>query len=273
MATTTKKLRPPIKTHGGKYYLSSWVIEHFPENYEELDYCEPFCSGASVFLNKKPGREETLCDIDRGVICIFKSLRDEPREFINRIKRIRYTENTFKRAQRLSETNIKDYVDKAINEYVLRRMSRGGMKKSFAWDGRIRGGQPGVINAWETMYKQLPLLAKRVENINILNTCFKKVVKIWDNEDMLIYLDPPYLPSTRSEGATNIYAHEMSVDDHVAMLNFAKSARGKIIISGYASPLYNRHLSGWNCYKKDMPNHSSQAKKKDRRVEVLWCNY
>jgi len=267
------KLRPIIKTHGGKFYLSTWIIDQFPENYEELDYCEPFCSGASVFLNKLPSEEETISDVDRGVICIFKALRDEPKEFIGRIRRIKYTENTFKRALRVSQTEIKDYVDKAVNEYVLRRMSRGGMKKAFAWSDRMRGGQPGDVNAWQTMYKQLPLIANRVKNTTILCTSFKDVVKIWDDENMLIYLDPPYLPSTRSEGSRSVYDHEMSVDDHIAMLNFAKSARAKILISGYASPLYNRHLSEWKCIRKDMPNHSSQSKKKDRRIEYLWRNY
>ncbi len=273
MTTKIKKLRPPIKSHGGKFYLTDFIISHFPKNYEELNYCEPFCSGASVFLNKAPSPEETLCDVDRGIISIFKALRDEPKEFISRIKRIRYTENTFKRALRLSSTNIKDYIDKAVNEYVLRRMSRGGMKKSFAWSDRIRGGQPGDVNAWQTMYKQLPLMANRVKDVTILHVCFKQVVKIWDEEKMLIYLDPPYLPSTRSDGSASIYEHEMSVDDHVAMLNFVKNARGKVLISGYVSPLYNRHLMNWKCSKKDMPNHSSQTKKKDRRIEVLWRNY
>lgn len=267
------KLRPPIKSHGGKYYLANWIIEHFPDDYKERTYVEPFCAGASVFLNKEPSSSEVINDIDEGTISVLKALRDEPKEFTTRLKRVRYTERAFKRAQNRWEKGFDDYVDHAINEFVLRRMSRGGLKKAFAWSDRQRGGQPGDVNSWKTMIEQLPAIAERVQDSIILNNCFKDVVKVWDEDDTFFYLDPPYLPSTRSEGSQQLYDYELSVDDHVDMLNFAKNARAKVIISGYSSPLYNRNLKEWKCEKRDVANHSSQSKTKQRRVECLWMNY
>jgi DNA adenine methylase len=267
------KLRPVVKTHGGKHYLASWLIKYFPKNYAELAYCEPFCAGASVFLNKEPSPEEMLSDTDCGVVHIFKALRDEPKEFISRIKRTRYTERAFKMAQNRTENGFTDYIDEAVNEYILRRMSRGGMKKSFAWSERTRGGQPGDLNAWETMIKQLPLIAKRVANITILCEDFREIIKVWDEENALLYLDPPYLHSTRSENATEVYNDEMTVEDHMDLLQLVKNARGKVVLSGYSSPLYNRNLKEWRCRKKQVANHSSQQKKKTRRVECIWVNY
>ena len=268
-----KKLRPPLKTHGGKYYLSNWIIENFPEGYEDLTYCEPFCAGASVFLNKNESKEEVISDTDDGVISVFKSLRDAPKEFIARIKRTRYTERAFKMAQNRSEKEFEDYVDQGVNEYVLRRMSRGGLKKAFAWSTRKRGGQPGDLNAWETMFEQLPLIAERAKNAVILNRNFIDVFKVWDEEDTLFYLDPPYLHSTRTEGSTELYEHEMSAEEHLDLLHLINNARGKIILSGYSSPLYNRNLKNWKVKRKNVANHSSQSKSKKRRVECLWMNY
>ena len=272
--TTKKKLRPPVKTHGGKFYLCNWIIENFPPNHEELTYCEPMCAGASVFLNKATSKQEVINDIDKGLVCVFKSLRDEPKEFIDRIKRIKYTERAFKMAQtKHDEGKFDDYLDQGINEYMLRRMSRGGMKKAFAWSDRLRGGQPGDVNAWETMIEELPGIAERVKNTIILNKPVFDVIKIWDEEDTLLYLDPPYLHSTRTEGSTNAYEHEMTVEDHMNLLHLAKTARGKVIISGYSSPLYNRTLKGWKTKKKNVANNSGQGKVKERRLEVIWMNY
>ncbi len=268
-----KKIRPPIKTHGGKHYLSSWIIENFPEGYEKLVYCEPFCAGASVFLNKDRSPEEVLSDIDKGTICVLKALRDEPKEFISRLKRINYTERTFKMALNKSEGEFEDYLDNAVNEYVLRRMSRGGLKKSFAWSDRERGGQPGDVNAWRTMLKELNGISERLQNTTILCETFANVIKVWDEENVLMYLDPPYLHSTRTEGSTDLYDNEMTVEDHMYLLHLAKNARGKIIISGYSSPLYNRTLKNWKCRKKNIANNSGQGKVKERRVECIWCNY
>ena len=66
---------------------------------------------------------------------------------------------------------------------------------------------------------------------------------------------------------------ELTVEDHIHLLHLAKNARGKIVISGYPSPLYNRTLKNWRCKKKNVANHSSQAKVKERRIECLWMNY
>lgn len=264
-------LRPPIKIHGGKWYLKKWVIEHFPENYQDLRYLEPCCGGASVFINKERSQEEIINDVDEGVVNIFKALRDEPKEFIDRLKKIKYTEKSFSNAQIINESL--DYIDLAVNEYVLRRMSRGGMKKAFAWSDRERGGQPGDVNAWKTMLKQLPEIAERLVGTTILNKKFQDIVKIFDESDTFFYIDPPYLPITRTKGSTDIYDNEMSVEDHVILLTFARDSRSKILLSGYYSSLYSKYLKGWHCSKKEIANHSSQAKVKERRYECLWWNY
>lgn len=269
----TKRIRPPVKTHGGKYFLAPFITEHFPENYEELIYCEPFCAGASVFFNKKRSKEEVLSDVDEGMVMVLKALRDEPQEFISRLKRTKYTERTFKMALNRDKKGFDDYVDHAINEFILRRMSRGGLKKAFAWSDRERGGQPGDVNAWQTILDQLNALSERLQGVTILCASFAEVIPTWDEENTLMYLDPPYLHSTRAEGATNLYEKELTVEEHIHMLNLAKNARGKVVISGYPSPLYNRTLKNWRCKKKNVANHSSQAKTKERRIECLWLNY
>lgn len=269
----TKRLRPAVKTHGGKFYLSPFVIENFPDKYEEMTYVEPFCGGASVFLNKAASKEEVINDLQPGVVAIYKSLRDEPKEFISRLKRVKYTERAFKMALNKAEGEFEDYVERGVNEYMLRRMSRGGMKKAFAWSDRLRGGQPGDVNAWETMLKLLPTIADRVKDAVVLNRSVFDVFKMWDEDETFFYLDPPYLHSTRTEGATTAYEFEMTSEDHINLLHLAKNARGKVMISGYASPLYNRTLKGWRTKKKAMANHSGQGKTKQSRIEVLWMNY
>ncbi len=164
MTQQSKKIRPVVKSHGGKNYLAAWIIDNFPANYQEMIYVEPMCAGASVFLNKEPSNEEVISDVDEGVICIFKALRDEPKEFIQRLKRLKYTEKAFKIALMNEKDFDGDYIERGINEYVLRRMSRGGMKKAFAWSDRLRGGKPGDVNAWETMIKALPAITERIKS-------------------------------------------------------------------------------------------------------------
>jgi len=271
MTPKKKKLRPPFKIHGGKYYLASWIIDHFPPDYQELGYLEPFVGAGSVFLNKEPSATEAINDLDEGAIQIWRALRNEPQPFIQRLRRTKYTETTFNRAWNRSESEYKDYIDHAANEFILRRMSRGGLRQAFAWSDRERGGKPGDVNAWETIIKELPLIAKRLPKINIFQKDAIEVIKAFDDADFLCYADPPYMSDTRV--SPNAYEIEMDTESHIKLAQAMNAYRGKAIISGYWHPLYRRLFDGWRCEKKEVANHSGQTTKKNRRTECIWLNF
>lgn len=85
---------------------------------------------------------------------------------------------------------------------------------------------------------------------------------------VLIYADPPYLGSTRKSGR---YKHEMLTDDQHAELAAAlHAARAAVVVSGYASPLYERLYDGWD--RVDIPTTTGQGGARQDRVEVLWSN-
>jgi len=266
-----KKLRPSFKIHGGKYYLSNWIIEHFPKNYEEMDYVEPFAGAISVLLNKDKSPLEAINDLNLGIVQILRALRDEPEDFIGKLRRKRYTDRVFNSALRRKNGPFEDYIDHAVNEFVLRRMSRGGLKKAFAWSNRERGGQPGDVNAWKTIIKELPLIAKRMKDVHIFNKPAVEVIKPFSEENVLCYCDPPYVPNTRT--SPNVYDMEMTIEAHIELAEALNQHRGKVILSGYLDPLYKRLYANWRYARKRMPNHSSQSKKKKPRTEYLWMNF
>ena len=263
------KKRALIKYHGGKHYLSPWIISLFPENYKDMTYVEPYCGGANVLLNKEKSFIEVINDIDKDVMNIYRALRDEPKEIIRRLNLCKYCEETFERATK--KTHFDDYLDNAVNEFILRRMSRGGLKKAFAWSERLRGGQPGDVNAWETAIKALPDLAERLEEIYIFNLPALNVIKSFNLENTLLYCDPPYLHETRV--SKTVYSSEMSTDDHIELAHSLNKFNGKVLISGYPSPLYNRLYKGWNVEKKKIANNASQKKVKDKKVEIIFKNF
>ena len=267
------KLRPPFKCHGGKRYLAAWIIEHFPENYNLMDYVEPYLGAGSVLLNKTASQgTESINDLNIGVVQIFRALRDEPAYFISRLKRTKYSEATFDKAIKKQSSEIKDYVDHAINEFILRRMSRGGLRQNFAWSDRERGGQPGDVNAWETIIKDhLPVIAERIKNIHIFNKPALEIINAFNEPNVLLYCDPPYLAETRV--SNNAYEHEMDTNDHIKLAEALKQFKGKIVLSGYPSTLYKRLYKEWQCVKCKIANHSSQQKVKQVKTEQLWMNY
>ena len=148
-------------------------------------------------------------------------------------------------------------------------MSRGGLGKSFAWQERLRGGQPGSINEWKTSIPNLYKVSKRLQKVLI--SCDNALTPYLFQGNALLYLDPPYLPDTRTSKKT--YENEMTKEQHEELLTLCVNSSCKILLSGYDNDLYNQHLVGWNKVTKDVPNHSGQNSVKNKRKEVLWRNY
>src|SRR3546814_11021941 len=71
-----------------------------------------------------------------------------------------------------------------------------------------------------------------------------------DGPETVHYVDPPYLPETRSDrtnrkGAGFIgYRHELTIADNAALLDALGALEGGVALSGYPSALYADDLPG-----------------------------
>jgi DNA adenine methylase len=266
-----KALRPIVKCHGGKWYLRDWIISHFPADYRDRRYIEGCGGGASVLLNKDRSASEVYNDADEALFRLVLVLRWEP--FIKVVQDTEYDARVFEWSHSYYG-EMADFLNGPLATLIRRRFSRGGLGKDFAWSERTRGGgQPGDVNAWETWKRyHLPRIAERLQGVEVLSMSVAKLIAERDGPDALFYIDPLYLPSTRT--ARKAYGVvEMTEEDHIELAERLRSARGKVLISGYKSPLYDRLYDGWNVATKEIANHAGQGKVKARRTECLWMNY
>jgi DNA adenine methylase len=261
----TPKLRPAIKTHGGKNYLARRIVSHFPPHDSFVEAC---LGGGSVLLNKPRCVREVANDLNVGLIAFYEVLRDRTQELLEHLEGLPYTEEVFAWSKEPSQTD--GPIEAAVRLLVRNRFSRGGLGEDFAWSDRLRGGRPGDLNAWETIKQELPRIARRFCGVELRCQDELEVIRELDGRGVLHYVDPTYLPSTRT--ARNTYEYEMTEADHVRLLEVITGCRGMVIISGYPSRLYDEALVGWERVKFNMPNHAGQGRTKQRRTEVLWLN-
>ena len=236
------KLLPLVKTQGNRFYQLDWIIQSFPNDYEKLDYIEPYAGGASVLLNKPASQFEALNEIDLGIIQIYRAMRDEPGLFIGRIKRIKYCETTFQRADRRDQQpkEFEDYMDHAVNEFILRRMSVSGNREVFG----------GSEKTWTRVVAELRATAKRLSNIHIFNKNARQIIQAFNQESTFLYLDPPFLEE--SDESTNY---------HVELAELLGAFLGRAMIMGKPCALYRRLYQTWKCVKNT------------DNTDALWVNY
>lgn len=70
------------------------------------------------------------------------------------------------------------------------------------------------------------------------------------------------------KGARSGYRYEMSDEDHRRMAEFLHTLKGKVVLSGYHSPLYDELFGAWR--RVERTTHADRALK---RTEVLWMNF
>ena len=118
---------------------------------------------------------------------------------------------------------------------------------------------------WYRLPEWIVDIAERMRMVQIENRPALEVIERFNYSNVFMYIDPPYLLSTRTGKQ---YKHEMSDADHEDLLKLLLQSKAKIMISGYESDLYNEYLSKWE--KKEF---SSCAEHGKPRLETVWMNY
>lgn len=259
-------LRPPVKWHGGKFYLARKIVALFPPHHT---YVEPFGGAASVLLNKPPSPVEVYNDIDERITRLFRVLRDHPEEFSRRLALTPYSE----REWQLSGLPADDEIEQARRDFVRWRQSIGGRGDTFSYTlHRTRRGMADVVSGFlSAIDEHLPAIIERLRRVQIVCRNALEVIRTWDSHQTLFYCDPPYYPDTVTR--PGVYRHTMSPQDHKNLLELLCTCRGKVILSGYPNELYDKTLGCWRRVVFDVPNHAAGGRKKKRCFEVLWLNW
>jgi len=260
-----KHLPIALRYHGGKSKIADWVISHFPKH--DI-YVEPFGGGASVLLNKTPVKSEIYNDLNKEVVNFFSVLRSERKdEFLEMLYLTPYARDEFD----MSYEECDCVVEKARRTAVKSMMSFGGngmsnSKTGFRATANNKTSAPGRFARYP---KDLEMVINRFKEVTIENRNATELLKIHDSEDTLFYLDPPYVMDTRRCGS-RLYRHEMTDEEHRDLAVAIKQLKGKVIISGYPSELYNELYADFRRVEKTSQANSQRGGVPT--VEVLWLS-
>lgn len=268
-----------IKYHGGKFYLAARIVSLMPRH---LHYVEPYFGGGAVLFAKSPeGTSEVINDLNGNLTNFWRVLQDHKRfnEFRRRVAAIPFSEVEWQDARDYLDATPQrngrvEQVERAVRFFVLCRQSMSGRCKDFAvlTRNRTRRQMNEQASAWLNAVDGLPEVHARLRRVVILNQPAVEVIQSQDGPNTLFYLDPPYLPETKS-AKTAFGEFEMTEEQHIELLDVITKVQGKVMLSGYASKLYESRLAGWTRHDFDLPNNAAGDVLKRRMTEVLWCNF
>jgi DNA adenine methylase len=261
--------RPALRWHGGKWMLAPWIIPYFPAH---RIYVESFGGAASVLLRKPRAYAEVYNDLDISVVTLFRVLR-EPAAADRLMGLLRETPFARDEFALAAEEEGLDAIELCRRLIVRSFMGFGSDAHARPTGFRANSNRSGTTPAhdWVNYADAIPAFTERLRGVIIENRDACEVMKHHDGEDVLHYVDPPYLAETRAwkksgRGKGN-YRHELDDEGHQRLLSVIRDLSGYVVLSGYPSETYDAALPEWR--RIERPALADGARP---RTEVLWLN-
>lgn len=254
LARRSAALRYP----GSKWSIAREIVSHFCQHYH---YVEPYFGSGAVFFTKEPSPHELINDSNHLVVNFFRVLRNQTEELCWALETTPWSREEYAYSHVLTGDDLED-----ARRFVVRiwQAHASDLAKKTGWKNRgVRQRARGMSDRWRRVPTDLAELAWRLQDAEIESRSAIEVMRRFRADDCLIYADPPYLPSTRTQ---RMYGEEMTQDEHVEMLEALVKHPGPVLLSGYDNELYRAYLSDWKAVSLKAP----KVEKGAARTEMLW---
>ncbi len=253
-------IKPFCKYPGAKWRIAAWIVSLFPPH---LHYVEPYAGSAACFFVKTPAPHEVLNDLNGSMCTLFRVLRERCDELAEAIALTPWSEEEYIRYER--DWFHEDDVEHARRFLVRLWQAHGGtISQTSGWKHNGLNGRAYPVRLWRKLPERLLATVDRLRDAEIRQQPALNVIRSYDAPNVLLYVDPPYLLSTR---ARKYYEFEMTDADHVQLLDTLDAHKGMVLVSGYAHPFYDERLAHWQ--RLTLPSVAEHGK---QQTEVLWLN-
>jgi DNA adenine methylase len=259
-------VKPPVPYFGGKMTVGPAIAALLPPH---SHYVEPYAGSLAVLFAKGPSTHETVNDLDQRLVAFWRVLRDRPEELARTCALTPHSRAEFEAALDLDD--VSGELELARRVFVRLTQSRSGQLRRTGWRQYINpaGSSSSMPDYLAGYVERMATAAERLQHVTLeASPALDIIAKFGQQPDVLLYVDPPYLGSTRSKTWRG-YEHEMRGEaEHRALAEALHASRAAVVLSGYPSDLYDRDLyAGW-----DRHTIAASTGQGGNRTEVLWSN-
>lgn len=253
--------------------IQSWILSKIAM-VQPFHLAGVFGGSGAIELNYRKAKLRTFNDLNSDIYNFFSVLRDNGIELIRKLE---LTPHSREEYDSNYMDDVLDPIEKARVFFIRCNQSfgnSGALKVYNSWSYTIRDSRYGCSQSTARFLSKVAGLHKVVQEIRTMQIeklDFRDFVKKYDSEKTVFYVDPPYVPETRSYRQR--YVHELSIDDHIELAALLKSIKGKFLLSGYRSDLYDELYKGFSSDSIGNIRTNAKGEGMQKATEVLWANY
>lgn len=254
----------PVAYFGGKGRLAPRIVQTLPPHEH---YVEAFGGSLSVLLAKGRSRMETVNDLDQQLMTFWRVLRDRPADLARACALTPHS-----RAEHQSSYQpASDELEQARRVWVQLTQGRGGVRTATGWRHYVdpANSSTSMPEYLQGYVGRMYAAAERLSGVSLEHRgAIELIERYGRSRNVLLYVDPPYLGTTRVSGG---YLHEMRTEaEHRELASVLRDCHASVVLSGYDSELYNELYPGWHSTR--IKTTTGQGGTRQNRTEVLWTN-
>jgi len=218
-------MKSPIKWKGGKSGSVKTILPIIPEH---KCYVEPFFGGGWIYFAKEKSKVEVINDMNGELINLFEILRTHYEEFKHRFDFVLKSKELFLEYRKTIADKTLTPLERAFRFYyvnqnafsgLIRYNQSGGCNSSFA-GSPDREAQSSFWNI-----DKIKNAHERMRETIIEHDDYKNIIKRYDREHTLFFLDPPY------EGLDKRTYNGENTFDYDELLEQCRNMKGKFILT------------------------------------------
>ena len=246
--------RPVIGWAGGKGRMLKHLL---PLIRPHTAYVEVFCGGLALFCAKERSRLEVINDINGDLVKFYRNVKSHLEAVLDELDMVLNSRRDFE--DYCAQPGLTE-IQRAARWFIRNKLSFAGTGTSFA----ITRSQPLTSRAQRLL--QIQSLNRRLDRTTIEEKPWEYILKTYDCEETLFFLDPPYPEA----GGKNYGGwDELTVERFCTAV---KHLRGEWIFTFKDCPQVRDLMAGYTFKSIDrargIANNAGRAKA-DRYVEII----
>ena len=255
------------------------IVPRLPSGF--VTYYEPFMGGGALFFHlarTELMQNAILSDINRDLVALYRCVRDDPDGLALQVSTLEFSNNRldYYRARRLfNELPESEATRRAALMLYLNR---------HCFNGLHRYNSTGKFNVPFGNYRN-PYMPGKEEFLEFARLLGKATLEVSDFEEILlgahegdfVYMDPPYVPLSKTSGFTSYTMGGFSLEDQRRLARVARQldSRGVMfMISHSSTPVVKDLFSGFSLHEvKARRAINSVGERRGTVSELIVTNY
>lgn len=190
-------LRSVLKYPGSKWNIASQLVRLIPEHHT---YVEPFFGSGAVLFNKQLSDIETVNDLDSNVVNLFHCIQEDSQNLARMVMSTPFSREVYELSYGNTDSLENPYA-KAVNFLVQCWQGHGFRNSGYkvGWKNDVVGRERAyALWNWYRLPAWIIEIAERLRMVQIENRPAMELIEKYNYSNVFMFIDPPYLLSTRS---------------------------------------------------------------------------